>query len=65
MGADQLQIRMNRPFSEDELAMRDKFELDKLGIRNVLGQTHYTILNEGSVDSFHEQLEKISTSFAG
>jgi dephospho-CoA kinase len=61
--SQRLQIRLSRPLSAEDLARRDTYELDTLGMRSVVAQAHQTILNESSVERFREQLERVAAGF--
>lgn len=59
--ADILAQREERSMISDELERRDRFELDSLGLREVLGQASHTLLNDGALSDF----EKVLQNFAG
>jgi dephospho-CoA kinase len=51
-----LKDRPDRPFNRDELADRDKMELETLGTGRVISGASYTIRNEDSFEKFYNQL---------
>ena len=56
--AHRLRSRAERPLTRDQLKARDNTEATKLGTRSVIAGARYKIVNEGSMQAFHKELER-------
>ncbi|RMB54628.1 dephospho-CoA kinase [Sphingomonas sp. PP-CE-3A-406] len=55
--ATRLSIRNLRPLSPDDLATRDRYEIERLGTTQVMDLADHTICNDGSLDEFEQALD--------
>jgi dephospho-CoA kinase len=53
---ERLKSRRERPFTESELQARDKTELERLGTTEVLQAASHTIVNDCSLEAYHQRL---------
>ncbi|MBR0403386.1 AAA family ATPase [Candidatus Saccharibacteria bacterium] len=51
--------RPDRPFNTEEIQERDRSEIENLEKGGPIAMADYYILNDGSVEDMHEQLDKI------
>jgi dephospho-CoA kinase len=54
-----LKSRLSRPLSENEVAERDRTEVEELGTDKVLAAATRSIPNEGSLQDFYRSLEQL------
>jgi dephospho-CoA kinase len=60
-----LRLRAQRPLTSEELKVRDAAEISRLGTGNVIANANHKVLNEGTIQSFRSDLEKIWTVATG
>jgi dephospho-CoA kinase len=54
-----LASRSNRPLSSEEAAGRDRAEVENINKGGPIAMADFTILNESSLESLHQEVEKI------
>ncbi len=57
--ARRLAVRANRPINEEELARRDAYEIDSLGIQDVLAAADARVPNKGTLDELECTLQVV------
>lgn len=56
--ADRLSVRNQRPLSAAELADRDRYEINRLGIAGVMDRADHRLGNDGSLHEFEQTLDE-------